>query len=200
MTIDVNVEHTTEAFLEEIDEIIEDTMIQMFFLQPTNEEELEKAKEDAEEYSAIFYAAPLSLKDEIDTNCIGYRIESASQLQELPQLDKPLFIDESIMTDETVALLKERKEQGIILNATNTYDSLENFFVALGAENIDSFDAEVLATLSMDKIVLQSGFPKHDLDGIYTTVKKISDILFRPEQSIVARATKHTLQLTGFKK
>ncbi|MDM5270802.1 hypothetical protein PGH07_01270 [Sulfurovum sp. zt1-1] len=200
MTIDVNVEYTTEDFLDEIDEIIEDTMIQMFFLQPKNENELEKAKEDAEEYSALFYAIPLSFKDEIDANCIGYRIESASQLQDLPQLDKPLFIDESIIDDETVALLKERKEQGIILNATHAYESLENFFVALGAENIDSFDEEVLASLSMDKIVLQSGFPKHDFDDIYTSVKKFSNALFRPEESIVARATKHTLQLTGFKK
>jgi hypothetical protein len=200
MTIDVNVENTTKDFLEEIDEIIEDTMIQMFFLQPKNEEELEKAQEDAEEHNALFYAAPLSLRDEIDANCIGYRIETASQLQNLPQLDKPLFIDESIIDDETVALLKERNEQGIILNATDTYDSLENFFVALGAGNIDSFDTEALSSLSMDKIVFQSGFPTHNFDGLYTTAKKISAALFRPEESIVARATKHTLQMTGFKK
>lgn len=177
MTIDVNVEYTTEDFLEEIDEIIEDTMIQMFFLQPKNEEELEKAKEDAEEHNAIFYAAPLSLKDEIDANCIGYRVQSTSQLQNLPQLDKPLFIDETNLDDETVALLKERKEQGIILNATDTYDSLENFFVALGAENIDRFDTEALASLSMDKIVFQSGFPTHEFDGLYTTAKDLRSTL-----------------------
>lgn len=200
MTIDVNLEKTTEDFLEDIDEIIEDTMIQMFFLQPKNEEELEKAQEDANEYNSIFYAVPLSLKDKSDANCIGYKVESISQLQEVPAHEKPLFIDESIINDEMLALLASRKEQGIILNATHAYDTLENYFIAIGPENIENFDTEVLASLSMDKVVLQSGFPNSDFDEIYATVKKISDALFRPEQSIIARATKHTLELTGFKK
>lgn len=37
MTIDVNVKATNDDFLDEIDEIIEDTMVQIFFLQPEDE-------------------------------------------------------------------------------------------------------------------------------------------------------------------
>ena len=199
MTIDVNVQKTTEDFLEDIDEIIEDTMVQIFFLQPRDAEALQKAKEDAQEHNAIFYVAPLDFEDEIDVNCIGFSIKESAQLQERTTLDKPLFIDESDLDEAFVTLLKERKEQGIILNATDPHEELENFLIAIGPANIEAFDPEVLASLSMDKIALQSGYPDHDFDDIMSAVKIVSDAMFRPEQSIIARATTHVLQLTGFK-
>jgi len=200
MTIDVNVQTTNDDFLDEIDEIIEDTMVQMFFLQPRDADALEKAQEDAAEYSAIFYAAPLSLGMQSDANCIGYNVSDASALRDAPSLDKPLFIDEADLDDELRALLFERYERGVILNATHAHDDLERFFIAIGPSNVDAFDHEVLAALSMDKIMLQSGFPDHGFDEIYQTAKTISNAMFRPEQSIIARATKHALALTGFKK
>jgi hypothetical protein len=200
MTIDVNVKATNDDFLDEIDEIIEDTMIQMFFLQPEDEEALEKAKEDAGEYSALFYAAPLSLAEQTDANCIGYRLKSADELKAAPASDKPLFIDEADLDDALQALLAERGARGVILNATHAHDALENFYVAIGPANVGAFDHEVLASISMDKIMLQSGFPEHDFEEIMPAVKTISNAMFRPEQSIIARATKHALALTGFKK
>ena len=200
MTIDVNVKATNDDFLDEIDEIIEDTMIQMFFLQPGNEAALEKAKEEAGEYSALFYAAPLPLCTQTDAKCVGYRVKSAGELQEARALDKPLFIDERDLDDALQSLLIERGEKGIILNATHAHDALEHFYVAIGPANINEFNPEVLAALSMDRIMLQSGYPEHGFDEIMPTVKTISDAMFRPEHSIIARATKHTLALTGFKK
>ena len=200
MTIDVNVKAADADFLEEIDEIIEDTMVQMFFLQPEDAAALEKAKEGAEEYSALFYAVPLALRDAADANCVGYRIKSAGELKDSATLDKPLFIDESDLDDALEALLIEREESGFILNATRAHDRLERFFIAIGPSNVGAFAPEVLAALSMDKIALQSGYPDHGFDEIFPAVKRISDAMFRPEQSIIARATKHTLGLTGFKK
>ena len=200
MTIDVNVKATNDDFLDEIDEIIEDTMIQMFFLQPEDGEALEKAKEDAGEYSALFYAAPLSLGMQTDANCIGYRVKNAAELADAPALGKPLFIEESDLDDALRALLAERGEKGVILNATHTHDDLENFYLAIGPANVEAFDHEALAALSMDRIMLQSGFPDYGFDEIMPTVKAISNAMFRPEQSIIARATKHALALTGFKK
>ena len=200
MTIDVNVKTANDDFLDEIDEIIEDTMIQMFFLQPEDEAALEKAKEEAEEYSALFYAAPLPLAAQADANCVGYRVKSAEELKEAPAPGKPLFVDEADLDDALRALLVERAEHGVILNATHAYDDLENFYVAIGPANVEAFAPEVLAALSMDKIMLQSGYPDHGFDEIFPAVKTISNAMFRPEQSIIARATKHALALTGFKK
>ncbi|WP_345980460.1 hypothetical protein [Sulfurimonas sp. HSL3-2] len=200
MTIDINVKETTEEFLDDIDEIIEDTMIQMFFLQPKDAAALEKAKADAQEYSAIFYAAPLSLKDSVDVNCVGFSIKESEELQDQPSLDKPLFIEESDLNDRMLAQLITRGDKGFVLNATHAHEGLENFFVAIGPANVGEFDPEVLSSLSMDKIVLQSSYPDHDFEEIFSTVKTLSDALLRPEQSIIARATKHTLNLSGFKK
>lgn len=200
MTIDVNVKATNDEFLEDIDEIIEDTMVQMFFLQPTDEAALEKAKEDAEEYNALFYAAPLALAEQTDAKCVGYRIANADELRAASALEKPLFVDENDMDDALRALLIERGDQGVILNATHAHDDLERFFIAIGPSNIGAFEHEVLASLSMDRIMIQSGYPDHSFDEIFPTVKTISDAMFRPEHSIIARATKHTLALAGFKK
>jgi hypothetical protein len=200
MTIDVNVQSTDDAFLDEIDEIIEDTMVQMFFLQPRDAQALESAKEDAGEYSALFYAAPLALKAQTDANCIGYRVTEHTQLQSLPPLDKPLFVDEADLDDALQSLLIERGDQGVILGATHPHDALERFFIAIGPSNVDAFDPDALAQLSMERIVVQSAYPEHGFDEINGAVKTVSNAMFRPEESIIARATKQTLTLTGFKK
>lgn len=200
MTIDVNVKRTDEDFLDEIDEIIEDTMVQMFFLQPEDAAALEKAKSEAAEYDALFYVAPILLAEQTDDNCVGYRVSSAEALKSAPPSDKPLFIDEKDLDPALQSLLVERGDNGVILNATRPHEALERFYVAMGPANTSLFDREALAALTMDKIVLQSGYPDHGFDEIMTAVKTISDAMFRPEQSIIARATKHTLALTGFKK
>ncbi|WP_345969264.1 hypothetical protein WCX72_07800 [Sulfurimonas sp. HSL1-6] len=200
MTIDVNVKATNEDFLDDIDEIIEDTMVQIFFLQPEDEAALEKAKEEAEEYTALFYTAPLSLGEQSDAKCVGYRVKNADELRAAPKAGKPLFVDEADLDDALRALLIERGDQGVILNATQAHEELEQFFIAIGPSNVNAFDHEVLAGLSMDKIMLQSGFPEHGFDEIFPAVKTISDAMFRPEHSIIARATKHALSLAGLKK
>jgi len=200
MTVDVNIHTADDAFLDDIDEIIEDTMVQMFFLQPEDADALHKAQEDAAEYSAIFYAAPLSLRSECDENCIGYRIDDTALLDNLEPLDKPLFIDESLLDETTVDTLIERGGHGIILNATKPHDTLKNYYIAIGPGSVDTFGPELLSQVDMNKIVLQSGYPEHGFDTIFGAVKQISDALFRPEQSIIARATQHSLALCGFKK
>lgn len=197
MTIDVNVQKIDEDFLEEIDEIMEDTMVQMFFLQPRDAEALEAAKEAAEAYSALFYAIPAALAEQADNNCIGVYVTAPSELT--AAAGKPLFIDEDDLTPALETALAEGGYKGIVLNAKKAHEGLSGFYLALGPSNIDAFDSDTLSTISMNRIVLQSGFPDNGFDAIYTTVKTISDALFRPEQSIIARATKHTLELAGFR-
>lgn len=200
MTIDVNVTAIDDDFREEIDEIIEDTMVQMFFLHPQDTEALQSAKEDAAAYTALFYVAPASLKYETDAGCVGYRIKNSDELAQVADSGKALFIDEADLDDALTAALVAQGHAGIILNATQPHETLERFCVAIGPSGASAFDTEALSGLSMDRIVMQSGYPSHDFDEIMSAAKTISDAMFRPEQSIIARATKQTLALTGFKK
>lgn len=198
MTIDVNLHHTDEDFFDNLDEIIEDTMVQMFILHPSTMAELEDSKKVAAKYESIFYSIPLRLQHEADENCVAFSIQSDEDSALLPATGKPVVIDESRLNDAIVYALGECK--GIILNATREHTALSNFYLALGAENIGAFDSDTLSGMSMDQIVLQSSYPRHGFEEISGAVKAISDAMFRPEQSIIARATKSSLELFGFRK
>ena len=197
MTVDVNVLEADETLLEEIDEIMEETMVQLFILQPRTAEALEAAKEAAREHTAIFYVAPLTLRFESDEKCVGFFVDAPYLLEAL-EITKPLFVDESQLDDALVALL--RYKRGIVLNATKLHDGLEQFFFAVGPGTIDRFSAEALAGVTMDRIVLQSGYPEYGFEQIHATAGKISNAIFRPEPSIIANATRSALTLLGFKK
>lgn len=198
MTIDVNLHHADEDFFDNLDEIMEDTMVQMFILHPSDSAEITSAKEIAREYGSIFYSVPLHLQHEADENCVAFSILCDEDSVLLPADGKPVVIDESRLSDAIVYALGECR--GIVLNATREHTALTNFYLALGAENIGAFDSDSLSSLSMDRIVLQSSYPKYDFDAITAAVKVISDAMFRPEQSIIARATKSSLELFGFRK
>jgi hypothetical protein len=198
MTIDVNLHHADEDFFDNLDEIMEDTMVQMFILHPADMAELEHSKKVSQEYGSIFYSIPLSLHHEADENCVAFSIKSDEDSALLPVSGKPIMIDESRLNDAIVYDLSGCK--GVILNATREHSALSNFHLALGAENIGAFNTDTLSSLSMDQIVLQSSYPKYGFEEITMTVKVISDAMFRPEQSIIARATKSSLELFGFRK
>jgi hypothetical protein len=198
MTIDVNLHHADEDFFDNLDEIMEDTMVQMFIMHPSSTAEITSAKAIADEYGSIFYSVPLHLQHEANEKCVAFSIQSDEDSALLPASGKPVVIDESRLNDAVVYALGENK--GIILNATREHSALANFYLALGAENIGAFDSDTLSSLSMDRIVLQSSYPNHDFEAITTAVKVISDAMFRPEQSIIARATKSSLELFGFRK
>ena len=197
MTIDVNLCRADETFLADIEEIMEDTMVQMFILHPKSISEIEEAQEIADEYESIFYSVPLSLQDNAGSKCVAYSITSESDATLLSN-DKPIVIDAELLNDEMITNLSGSR--GIILNPTQEYTALEGFYLAMGIGNIGAFETEVLAQMSMDKIVLQSTYPNHGFDEIMECVKVISNAMFRPEQSIIARATKSSLELFGFRK
>jgi hypothetical protein len=52
----------------------------------------------------------------------------------------------------------------------------------------------------MEKLVMQSGYPEYGFEEIFETSKAISDVMFRPDPSILAAATKSALTLLGFNK
>lgn len=197
MTIDVNLCRADETFLADIEEIMEDTMVQMFILHPKTISEIEEAQEITGEYESIFYSVPLALQDNAGSKCVAYSITGEADGMLLPS-DKPIVIDAELLNDAMITKLSGSR--GIILNPTQEYTALEGFYLAMGIGNVGAFETEVLAQMSMDKIVLQSTYPNHGFDEIMECVKVISNAMFRPEQSIIARATKSSLELFGFRK
>jgi len=196
MTIDVNLCNTDQDFFDNLDEIIEDTMVQMFILHPKTISEIEQTQKIADEYESIFYSVPLHLQDKADGKCVAFSI--VSDEDSVTMSDKPIVIDEAYLNETLIDSLGECR--GIILNATYEHENLPNFYLAMGSRTIGAFDTEVLAQMSMDRIVLQSTYPNHGFEEIMECVKVISNAMFRPEQSIIARATKSSLELFGFRK
>lgn len=196
MTIDVNVCRFDETFFDELDDIMEDTMVQMFIIHPSNASELLKAKEAANSVKSIFYSVPISFHEEADQNCVAFSIHTEED-RVLPDIEKPIFIDEALLEEGMIQALSTKR--GVILNATREHPELKSFFLAIGPENVEKFETTVLSVMDMDSIVLQSGYPNYGFGEISASVKVISDLMFRPEQSIIARATKNTLELLGFR-
>lgn len=198
MTIDVNLYRADAEFIDNLEDIIEDSMVQMFILHPSSLAEINETKVLAEEYEVLFYSVPLHLRAEADSRCVAFSIKDEEDRALLPISDKPVVVDESVLNEELIASLGGCR--GIILNATKEYPSLPDFLLALGAGNVGAFDTEVLGAMSMDQIVLQSTYPDHGFEEIAECVKVISNAMFRPEQSIIARATKSSLERFGFRK
>ena len=197
MTVDVYVKEVDEGFIEEIDEIKEESMVEIFLVHPRDESALEEVKKTASQLNGLFYCAPLSLKESCDDKCLAYYLDQISLLDE--SVGTPLYVNADDLTQELQSSLIQGGHKGIILNATKLYEELSDFFVAIGPSNVSRFDMAVLANASMDKIVLQSAYPEHQFDEIFQSVKVISSALFRPEESIIARATQHSLTLFGLK-
>ncbi len=199
MTIDVNVKQLDKPFLEDIDEIMEDTMVQIFIVHPTTQEEIESVKNEALQHNSIFYTVPYTLRESASQKCIGYTLDVNDGIEVEQLKDKVLFIDETDLTPELRTKIQDPSIKGIILNPTSEHQDLEHFLLSFGPDNVDHFDAELLSVLSMDRLALHSGYPDNNFETLLETAKKISDIMFRPEHSIIARATKSSLELFGLR-
>lgn len=199
MTIDVNVKAIDEEFLEEYDEIIEDTMIQIFVLHPKSKVELSEVQSKAKSFPAIFYTASVDLLEHIDKNCVALQIRTLKDIDVIIPVQKPYVIEEALINDEMSAALSKIEKGGIILNASKEHKDIANTFVSLGPGQIEDFEPDALQKLDMDRIVLQSSYPDYSFDEIQGVIKMISDTMFRPEQSIIARATKNSLTLFGLR-
>ena len=82
MVLDMNIalEGIDEDFLEELEELIEDTRVEYFIINPTTKEELEKTQNICNEYERFKYTLPIEFKDKKDNNCMALRITESSEL------------------------------------------------------------------------------------------------------------------------
>ncbi len=111
MVLDMNIELAgiDEEFLENFAELIEDTRVEYFIINPRSKEDLKRTQELSEEFERFKYTLPMEFKDLKDENCVAMRITKA---QELPLVeDMPVVIDSNDLNDEL--FIDELNKSGI---------------------------------------------------------------------------------------
>jgi len=73
MILDMNIklDGIDEEFLEELDELIEDTRVEYFIINPKTKDELQKTQDICIENERFKYTLPIKFKDIKDKNCIA---------------------------------------------------------------------------------------------------------------------------------
>ncbi len=193
MIVDVYVKSISKDFIDLLDEIKADSQVERFIVHPRKKEALEYVKAFAREVPCLFYCAPLSLQAQCDQNCLAYFLDDPSALH--PQIDKPLYVKATSLSDEIKEFLITHGLKGIIMNAKELFEELSDFFVAIGPANIDYFSTADLSRQAADRIVFQSSFPDYGFDDIHESIKQFALASFKPEESIISAATIRSLEL-----
>ena len=199
MVLDMNIELSgiDEEFLENLAELIEDTRVEYFIINPRNKEDLQKAQELCEEIQRFKYTLPVEFKNLQDKNCVAIRIIKAQELALVE--NKPLVIDTKDLTDEFIELLNKSGIKGVILDAKESDNRLENFAYSISFDSLNNWTKKGITDTDYNKIALQSDYPKHSYDELFDVLlKNISDLTFRAEQTIAAGGTRTILKTFGF--
>ena len=199
MVLDMNIELAgiDEEFLENFAELIEDTRVEYFIINPRSKEDLQRTQELCEEFERFKYTLPMEFKDLKDENCVAMRITKA---QELALVDNiPLVIDSKDLNDEFIELLNKSVIKGVILDAKESDNRLENFAYSISFDSLNNWTKKGITDTDYNKIALQSDYPKYSYDELFDVLlKNISDLTFRAEQSIAAGGTRTVLKTFGF--
>ena len=199
MVLDMNIELSgiDEEFLENLTELIEDTRVEYFIINPRNKEDLQKAQELCEEIQRFKYTLPVEFKNLQDKNCVAIRITKAQKLALVDNI--PLVIDSKDLNDEFIELLNKSGIKGVILDAKESDNRLENFAYSISFDSLNNWTKKGITDTDYNKIALQSDYPKYSYDELFDVLlKNISDLTFRAEQSIAAGGTRTVLKTFGF--
>ena len=199
MVLDMNIELSgiDEEFLDNLAELIEDTRVEYFIINPRNKEDLEKAQELCAEVERFKYTLPIEFKAQEDKNCVAIRITKAQELALVE--NKPLVIDSQDLTNEFIELLNKSGIKGVILDAKESDNRLENFAYSVSFDSLNNWTKKGITDTDYNKIALQSDYPKYSYDELFDVLlKNISDLTFRAEQTIAAGGTRTILKTFGF--
>lgn len=200
MTVDLRIDMTMldDDFFEELDEIIEDTMIHIFMLHPKDMIEIERAKMLCKNYPELFYAIPFESIENKDDNCKAVTLNKPLSLSSLNEITLPIFINSELIDESFYTNLASSQTKGVILHASKNY-ALPNYFDGMTRKKVLTLSPEVLEAIDMTNIVLHSNYPHQSFESIDETAKIISDAIFRPDESIKNHATRNSLALLGLR-
>lgn len=195
MILDMNlkIEGINEEFLDELDELIEETRVEYFIINPKTKEELQKAQDLAilnQRFKYTMYPQFLSLKDD---NCVAFNILKPEDLHIID--DMPIVIESEILDDNFIEVLNDNSVKGVVLNSKEKDVSLKNFAFSISHNTLKNWSKEVIYETDYNKIALQSDYPNFSYDELVDgLLKEISDLTFRAEQTIAAGGTRTILK------
>lgn len=194
MILDMNIQlkGIDEEFLEELDELIEETRVEYFVINPTSKEELEKAQSICADCQRFKYTLPIEYINFQDENCIALKIKDEKDLELENRF--PLVIDSQDLNDNFIQKLNSKEIKGVVLNACQKDLELVNFTYSISEKSLKSWSQKVIMNTDYNKLALQSDYPNQSYDDFLDVMlKEISDLTFRAEQTIAAGGTRTLL-------
>jgi hypothetical protein len=198
MILDMNIklEGINKDFLEELDELIEDTRVEYFIINPLTKDEVKKTKSICHESERFKYTLPIEFKDLRDDNCIAMKI---TQPQEITLVqNSPIVVISKYLTDNFIEVLNDSGIRGVVLDAKESDNRLINFTYAISHNSLANWSKSGITHTDYNRLALQSDYPTYSynelIDGL---LKDISDLTFRAEQTIAAGGTRTILRTFG---
>lgn len=196
LDMNINLDGIDEDFLDDLEELIEDTRVEYFIINPRSKEELEKTQEICSNYERFKYTLPVELIDSKDKSCVALRISDMSQLELVS--DIPLVIESDNLNDEFIELLNSKDIKGVVLDAKESDNRLINFTYSVSHDSLKKWTKKGITDTDYNRISLQSDYPKFTYDELFDVLlKDISDLTFRAEQTIAAGGTRTVLKTFG---
>ena len=198
MVLDMNIklEGIDEEFLEELEELIDDTRVEYFIINPKDKDELINTQKICSDCERFKYTLPVEFKDMQDENCVALKISKIEDLESITKI--PLVVDSKDINDELIEKLNSTDMKGVVLNSKESDKRLENFACGISQDTLKDWSKEGITDIDVNRISLQSDYPKYTYDDLFDVLlKDISDLNFRPEQTIAAGGTRSTLKMFG---
>jgi len=198
MVLDMNIhiKGIDEKFLEELDELIEETRVEYFIINPTTQDELENTKNICSEYERFKYTVPIAFISSKDDNCVAVQIKHIDELILIN--NQPLVIQSKVLDDNFIKVLNKSDVRGVILNAKESDNRLLNFTYSISHESLQDWTKKGLTDTDYNRLALQSDYPKYSYDELFDELlKNMSDMTFRAEQTIAAGGTRTILKTFG---
>lgn len=192
LDMNINLVGIDEEFLDELDDFIEDTRVEYFIVNPRTKEEVQKSLEIASKYQRFKYILPLEFLNDIDKNCVAIRINNVQQIDEVSGFS--LVIDSKDLNDEFIEFLNKKPLKGVILDAVESDNRLENFAFSISHQSLKNWTKKGITDTDYNKLALQSDYPKYSYDELFDMLKEMSDLTFRAEQSIATGGTRTVLK------
>lgn len=184
-----------EDFLEELDEFIEDSRVEYFLINPKSKDEIEVVQNLCEKINRFKYVLPCEFLDLKDDNCVAVALSKIESLESIE--DFPIVVSSNNLSDELKEILNRKKITGLVLDAKESDNDLENFVFSISHNSIGQWTQLGMKNTDYNKLALQSEYPKHSYDDYFDLLKEVSDMTFRAEQSIASGSTRTLLKMFG---
>ena len=194
--MNINLAGIDEEFLEELDELIEETRVEYFTINPVTQKELEETKTLCKEYERFKYTIPVELIDSQDKNCVAIHIKNSTEINQTN--NQPVVIESNVLNDKFIEVLNKSDIKGVILNAKESDNRLVNFTYSISHESLKDWTKKGLTDTDYNRLALQSDYPNYSYDDLFEILlKEMSDMTFRAEQTIAAGGTRAILKTFG---